>query len=127
MKRAFEIFVPLVAAASLTSGCADTYQVDLTEPSRVIDLEFTPEHEESRTGDCLWRDKGVCYWYDEYDVTIPNEWSMTVEQCDSGPVRTQEEELCDNTTVSITAEDFSLISLFDYIIVRDGQVDRISR
>ncbi len=90
-------------------------------------LEFIPEHTESVQGSCLYSDKGFCYVYDYYDVDIPNEWTVTIEQCEGGPVRTQEEELCREGTYSISAADFSILSLNDHITIDDGRVDRIPR
>ena len=127
MRRIYEAIVPVVAATTLVAGCADTYEIDLSEPSRVVNLEFIPEHTESVQGGCLYSDKGICYIYNYYDETIPNEWTVTIEQCEGGPVRTQEEELCSVRTISISAEDFSILSLNDRITIDEDGVDRVPR
>lgn len=128
MRKSMEAIAPIAVTGLLLAGCGEpAYDVNLAEPSSVTDLEFNPEHDEKRSGICLYGQNGVCYIRDEYVVHHPNEWTMTVEQCEGGPVRTTEEEQCGTETISISAEDFSRLSLRDHVIVDHGSVTRIPR
>jgi hypothetical protein len=123
----------LLAAALLpfTAACgadSNDFQLDEAEPSQVQQLEFIPEHTVEVQGACLYGDKGICYLYDYYEETVPDERIMTIRQCPSGPrpLSLGEMAACDVVEVSIDAEDFNMLGVRDVVTVDDnGDVTRI--
>lgn len=127
MNRLLEISGGTVLFAGLLSGCGEPgYQVDLSKPAQIVEVDYEQEHVRQWSGPpCLVQVDGICILQTIYSEDVPDKWEVTLQQCEDGPRKTGSEADCAKTTLEVSEEQFALLSVGHIIVKRDDQIEVI--
>lgn len=128
--RVLRTIVPALTFATFAAGCAGpaSYELDPAMRSRVVKLEFVPEHEITVDGPCLIKtDEGFCLVDGDYEETVEDAWYMDAQQCEvAGPFTPAEGDDCDVVTYEIGQEIYDQLTRGDFVTT-EREVVRIPK
>ncbi len=129
IEKAAEKALPVLLTAGLAVGavaCAEAgYEVVPTEPSRVINLEFIPEHNVTIDGPCLLYSNGVCLLDGDTIALIDDEWNMQIEQCQEGPRRSKTNTVCGTDNFEVSQREYESLEVGDIVVIKQDHVEAL--